>query len=341
MPEQPSRPPLHEGFVIRPLVTVEECRQAERIQAEVWGTDDLEVVPSSLLRAAHHAGGMVVGAFRGDAMVAFAYGFVALPHGRGMRGVGLHSHMLAVVPAARGLGVGQALKWFQRDWCLARELAWVTWTFDPLQARNARLNLEHLGAVAVEYLPDFYGPMTGPLGGDQPSDRLLALWDLASDRVAKRAARWEARRGTSNGGAGPPPCGAELPTAAAGAEPAASAEPSAETSAETSAEPSAEPAAEPDAEPASDAADRAEEAWLVRASGAGIEAEPIVADAGDAARLRVAVPSDVTTLLRAAPERAARWRRAVASAMQARVETGYLVTGFQRGAYVLERRSDV
>lgn len=320
MPEQPSRPHLHEGFEIRPLLTVETCRQAERIQAEVWGTDDLEVVPSSLLRAAHHAGGMVVGAFRGDAMVAFAYGFVALPHGRGMRGAGLHSHMLAVVPAARGLGVGQALKWFQRDWCLERELAWVTWTFDPLQARNARLNLEHLGAVAVEYLPDFYGPMTGPLGGDQPSDRLLASWDLASDRVATRAARWEARRGAANGGAEPPPGGAESPTAA-GAEPAASAEPA--------------------AEPAVDAADRAEEAWLVRASGAGIEAEPIVADAGDAARLRVAVPSDVTTLLRAAPERAARWRRAVASAMQARVEAGYLVTGFRRGAYVLERRSGV
>ncbi|MCW5818261.1 MAG: GNAT family N-acetyltransferase, partial [Trueperaceae bacterium] len=173
-------------LVLRELTSHADLHEVERIQREVWGLDDLEVVPNSQLRAALHAGGQLGGAFLEDALVGFSYGFLASPHGRLMVGPGLHSHMAAVRPGARGRGVGRALKWQQRAWCLERGIEWMTWTFDPLQARNANLNLRHLGAVGVDYLVDFYGPMGGPLGGGR-SDRLLALWMLTGQRVTARA----------------------------------------------------------------------------------------------------------------------------------------------------------
>lgn len=172
------------GFELRAELEHADLLEIEAIQREVWGPDDM--VPAPHLRAVEHAGGQLAAAFRDGRMIGFAYGFLAAPHGRAMRGAGLHSHMVAVRDEGRRAGVGQALKWFQREWCLERGLSWISWTFDPLQARNARLNLEHLGAVARDYLPDFYGPMGGPLGGGQSSDRLLALWQLGAPRVVAR-----------------------------------------------------------------------------------------------------------------------------------------------------------
>lgn len=170
-------------YEIRSGLTYADLVEIEAVQREVWGPDD--IVPSSQLRAVEHAGGLVAAAFEGDRMIGFSYGFLARPHGRGMSGEGLHSHMVAVRSEGRGLGVGQGLKWNQRRWALANGLGWISWTFDPLQARNARLNLEHLGALAFDYLTDFYGPMSGPLGGGQSSDRLLAVWQLDSERVRR------------------------------------------------------------------------------------------------------------------------------------------------------------
>jgi predicted GNAT superfamily acetyltransferase len=174
-------------FEIRTGLSHEDLLQIEQIQREIWGPDD--VVPAPHLRAVEHAGGLVAAAFRGERVVGFSYGFLAAPHGRGMYGAGLHSHMVAVRNEGRGLGVGRSLKWHQRQWCLQRGVGWISWTFDPLQARNARLNLEHLGAVAFDYHVDFYGPMAGPLGGGQSSDRLLALWQLNAARVKRQLAR--------------------------------------------------------------------------------------------------------------------------------------------------------
>ncbi len=174
-------------FEIRTALGHQDLVEIEKIQREIWGPDD--VVPAAHLRAVEHAGGQLAAAFRDDQIVGFSYGFLAAPHGRGMSGAGLHSHMVAVRSEGRGLGVGQSLKWHQRDWCLERGIGWVSWTFDPLQARNARLNLEYLRAVAFDYLVDFYGPLAGPLGGGQSSDRLLALWQLRSPRVKRRLAR--------------------------------------------------------------------------------------------------------------------------------------------------------
>jgi chorismate synthase len=184
---------------ITELISVADLRRCERIQRDVWNPGETEVVGSSHLRAVQHAGGLIAGAWRDDELVGFSYAFPA--HRVGHRpAYGLHSHMTAVVPGARGKGVGRALKWFQRQWCLERNITWVEWTFDPLRSANARLNLEHLGATVGEYLVDAYGPMEDALNKGMPSDRLMAHWELESDAVSALAA-----------GASRPPVGAAVP----------------------------------------------------------------------------------------------------------------------------------
>jgi predicted GNAT superfamily acetyltransferase len=97
-----------------------------------------------------------------------------LAHG----GSSLHSHITGVAPGAQGRGVGRALKQHQREWARAHGLATITWTFDPLVRRNAWFNLVRLGAVGIEYLPDFYGSMSDAVNAGDLSDRLLVRWDV-------------------------------------------------------------------------------------------------------------------------------------------------------------------
>jgi len=154
------------------------------LQREVWGLSDLEITSAIQLAATVHAGGLLlVAEAPGQGAVGFCYAFAALrgglPH--------LHSDMLAVRPSLHGRGVGRRLKWAQREEALRRGLRLVTWTFDPMRARNARLNLRHLGAVSRELLPDFYGETTSALHHGLPTHRLLALWELDSPRVVRRA----------------------------------------------------------------------------------------------------------------------------------------------------------
>ena len=154
-----------------------------RLQREVWGLSDLEITSAIQLVATVHAGGSLLVAESAGEIVGFCYAFAAVRGGEAH----LHSDMLAVRPAARGLGVGPSLKWAQREEALRRGLRLVTWTFDPMRARNARLNLRHLGAVSRELLPDFYGETTSALHHGLPTHRLLALWELDSPRVVRRA----------------------------------------------------------------------------------------------------------------------------------------------------------
>jgi len=100
----------------------------------------------------------------------------------------LHSHITGVLPGAQLRGVGLALKLRQRAWALDSGIGSVTWTFDPLIARNAHFNLTKLGADAGEYLVDFYGPLHDDANGDDATDRLLAVWRLASPRVERALA---------------------------------------------------------------------------------------------------------------------------------------------------------
>jgi chorismate synthase len=155
------------------------------LQREVWGLSDLEVTSAIQLIATVHAGGLLlVAEAPGEGIVGFSYGFAGwsdgVPH--------LHSDMLAVRPSWRGKGLGLRLKWAQRDAALARGMRLVTWTFDPMRAKNARLNLRRLGAIAREYLPDFYGRTTSKLHHGLATDRLLARWELDEPRVERLAA---------------------------------------------------------------------------------------------------------------------------------------------------------
>lgn len=195
---------------IRELATPADFEACEAVQREVWGGDETELVPASHLVAARCAGGLVAGALVGGEIVGFAYGFPADRPGEPRGRLGLHSHMLAVSPRARRTGMGRRLKWFQRAWCLGRGLRWIEWTFDPLRIKNARLNLEHLGAWSDTFLPDVYGPMHDALNDGMPTDRLLAFWDLEDAAVAALAelvprppAAVPAARAVSRQGAGP------------------------------------------------------------------------------------------------------------------------------------------
>lgn len=171
-----------ETVEIRELTDIAELRLCEQIQRTVWNPKETEVVGLGQLRAAQHAGGLIAGAWREGELIGFCYGFPAY-RSDAHPSHGLHSHMTAVLPSLRNRGAGRALKWFQRNWCLDRGIAWVEWTFDPLRSANARLNLEHLGAIVGEYLIDAYGPMGDDLNTDMPSDRLVARWELNDPAV--------------------------------------------------------------------------------------------------------------------------------------------------------------
>lgn len=183
--------------VIEEITSSADLVGCEEIQRSVWQADERGLVPAAQFRAVQHAGGLVAGAWSAGELVGFCYGFPAYRPLR-RRTLGLHSHMAAVLAEARGLGIGRSLKWFQRKWCLERDLPWVEWTFDPLRARNARLNLEHLGATAEEYLDDAYGEMADGLNAGIPSDRLVACWDLTS-REVRRLANGEGRLRETDG----------------------------------------------------------------------------------------------------------------------------------------------
>ena len=160
------------------------CRVAERIQREAWGMADRGIVPAEQIRAIVHNGGLLLLAVLDGEPVGFCYGFVGL---RGRDPV-LCSHMLAVLPRAQSHGIGRALKWAQHRLATERGFAAITWTFDPLQARNAYLNLHHLQAHARTYHVDHYGPMDDEINAGMPSDRLLAEWPVTDPPLPRRNA---------------------------------------------------------------------------------------------------------------------------------------------------------
>ena len=162
----------------RELRTADELAPMPALESRVWGGHG-ELVAVNMLVATISEGGMAIGAFDGDRLVGSVYGFAtAEPHV-------LHSHYLAVDPDYRRSGVGVALKYEQRDWCLANGRTAMRWTFDPLQLGNAHLNLRSLGAVGARYHANLYGPMPG-INGGLPSDRLVVEWDLVGPRFCGR-----------------------------------------------------------------------------------------------------------------------------------------------------------
>ena len=163
--------------IIRPLSSVDDVRDAAALFDRIWG--ERRVVGAPLLRALAAHGGEVLGAFRGSEMVGAQVGLIGL----GESGPLLHSHITGVAPEVQHQGVGFRLKVAQRDWCLERGIDTISWTFDPVVARNARFNLHKLGAVAVRFHRDYYGPMYDAFNRGDRSDRLEVHWELRSPRV--------------------------------------------------------------------------------------------------------------------------------------------------------------
>ncbi len=171
---------MGEEIEVRPLRSLDDVRAASALFDRIW--QERRVMGAPLLRAMAAHGGQVLGAFDGDRLAGALVGLVGLTEdGRPV----LHSHITGVAPEAQHRGVGFRLKGAQRDWCLARGIDVVTWTMDPMVARNARFNLHKLGAVADTLHRDYYGPMDDAFNRGERSDRLEIRWELRSDRVER------------------------------------------------------------------------------------------------------------------------------------------------------------
>ena len=171
---------MSEGSIlIRKCSGLDEMRACVALQKEVWNFSDIELVPLRMFVVAEKVGGQVVGAFQAGELVGFAF---AIPAVRGGHSY-LYSHMLAVRKRFRDVGLGRRLKFFQREDALARGFELMEWTFDPLEIKNAYLNIEKLGTIVRRYNVNQYGITSSPLQGGLPSDRLVAEWWLKSKRV--------------------------------------------------------------------------------------------------------------------------------------------------------------
>ncbi len=173
---------MAEPVTIRPLAGLQDAVAASALFDRIWG--ERRVMGAPLLRAMSAHGGQVLGAFRGEEMVGAQAGLIGLVDGK----PGLHSHITGVLEEVQHQGVGFLLKVAQREWCLEQGIERVTWTFDPMVARNAYFNLNKLGAVALGFHRDYYGAMGDAFNAGDRSDRLEVVWDLESDRV-RRALR--------------------------------------------------------------------------------------------------------------------------------------------------------
>lgn len=174
---------------IRLVQTIEEYRAISQIQRAVWGKPDTEIIPYHMPIIFQKEGGLVLGAFERspedekEKLIGFAFGFVGLTS----EGQVKHcSEIAGVLPAYQNRNVGYRLKLAQRERVLAQGIDLITWTFDPLESRNARLNIHKLGATCQTYLRNLYGNLSDVLNAGLPSDRFRVDWRIGSDHVAGR-----------------------------------------------------------------------------------------------------------------------------------------------------------
>ena len=174
---------------IRSCSEMEEFDACVRLEAETWGYDETEMVPRKIFLLARKIGGQVIGAFEkghaggAETLVGFAMSLPGIKSLDNRAIPYLHSHMLAVRGDRRNYGVGTQLKREQRREALGRGIRHMEWTFDPLEIKNAFLNIHSLGAVCRSYRANFYGVSSSRLQGGLPTDRLVAEWALDSPRV--------------------------------------------------------------------------------------------------------------------------------------------------------------
>lgn len=196
-------------IMIRDLKTIDDFKQLRAVEKEVWGMSDADAIPLTLAIASKAAGNIFIGAYakerpesdkpekrqdkgEKERLVGFVFGFLGREHGQNT----IHSHMLAVLDAYRHLDLGARLKHAQRERTLAMGVREITWTFDPLQSRNAHFNFAKLGVVSDTYKVDFYGPETSSKLHRNGTDRLWVRWLLESKHVRERISGKSARAET-------------------------------------------------------------------------------------------------------------------------------------------------
>lgn len=182
-------------YTVRPFETFADHEQCMAVQRAVWVGDD--PVPTHMTLTFVHHDGVAIGAFdANDRMIGFVMSFVAPSHFQGAaRGLCHHSHMAGVLPGWQGQGVGEALKRAQAEAVRQRGYNLITWTYDPLEAKNARLNIGKLGCICRTFIPNCYGEMRDTLNAGLPSDRFEVEWWLDSDieRGERRMANGQIR----------------------------------------------------------------------------------------------------------------------------------------------------
>jgi predicted GNAT superfamily acetyltransferase len=166
---------------IRTVESPEDMAAIVTVFQQVWGTT-VPIVNVELLRAMAHSGGYVAAVYDTDRLIGASFGFLARHHGE----PALHSHVTGILPGLQHTGVGRSIKLHQRDWAAARDIAWITWTFDPIVRRNAWFNIEVLGAHVSEYVVNFYGEMSDSINAHDESDRLVVAWPTDPDMPRPR-----------------------------------------------------------------------------------------------------------------------------------------------------------
>jgi len=170
---------------IREICDLEGYRQCVRLQQATWGRGFIDLVPGSMLMIAQKTGGLVLGAFVGDRMVGFVFGFAGWKGDFKIQ----WSDMLAVRKPYRNLQIGLRLKLKQREILRRRGVQEIYWTFDPLESKNAYFNFQKLGIVVEQYLPNLYGKTHSPLHRGLETDRFLAIWRIQAPFSVPRMKR--------------------------------------------------------------------------------------------------------------------------------------------------------
>ena len=196
--------PHDDDTTIRSFASRDDYAACIELQRDVWGDDFADVVPPTILMVSQRLGGVAAGAFdAGGRLLGFVFGVTGIRDGEPVH----WSDMLAVRPEARGTGIGRRLKLFQREQLLARGVRRMHWTYDPLVARNANLNLNSLGAVPVEYVVNLYGETGSSLHAGLDTDRFIVEWRLDKSVTARTRGPRDAASGRDSSGSstGVPP----------------------------------------------------------------------------------------------------------------------------------------
>ena len=180
---------------IQPIERWTDLTTVEDLQREIWQASDLQVIPARTLHAISHNGGLLLGAYDAEKVVGFIFAVIGTVQGLDKRvdqvaaaRLQLYSTIMGVLPGYQGQGIGYRLKLAQREFAIRLGIRLVTWTYDPLQSRNAWLNIGKLGAVCRQYLLNFHGRVGG-INAGLDTDRFYVEWWVTGNRVQNRVGR--------------------------------------------------------------------------------------------------------------------------------------------------------